>query len=260
MQLDFRPFISVVGVSHKEFIAQRVKILDHTAVIFTSRTLIDNFFRLVGESRLTVNDSMKYFCISEAIANYLQKYIVYRKRKIFYAEGSVTSLLEVILKHTGENFLLPVSEPHKPEIPLALDRASLKFTKVIFSHAVCTDLSDVAPDTYDIVALYSPAEVYSYKTQMLERGYKGRLAVFGTAVARAVMELGIKVDVMAPTDQYPSMSSALAAFVQAYKNGEDVSRFGINELPKSNHDELIKMAERRRPRARKAAPAVAAKK
>ncbi|MEG0163326.1 MAG: uroporphyrinogen-III synthase, partial [Mucinivorans sp.] len=210
-EIDFLPFMTVVGVSLKEFIAQRVKILDHSVVIFTSRTLIDNFFRLVGESRLTVPDTMKYFCISESIANYLQKYILYRKRKIFFAESSITSLIELIMHHTSEKFLLPVSEPHKPEIILALNRASLHYTKVVFSHAVCTDLSAVDPNTYDLVALYSPSEIESFKTQMLDRGYKGRLAVFGTAVARAVIDRGIKVDVMAPTEQFPSMSAALNA-------------------------------------------------
>lgn len=260
-QIDFRPFITVEGVSLKEFIAQRVKILDHSAIIFTSRTLIDNFFRLVGESRLVVPDSMKYFCISESIANYLQKYIVYRKRKIFFGEGSITSLLEVILKHGTENFLLPLSEPHKPEIPLALSRAALKHTKVIFSHARCSDLSDIDPNAYDIVALYSPTEIEAYERQILDRGYKGRLAVFGTSVVRAVMERGIKLDIMAPTDKYPSMSAALAAYIESEKRGEDLSVFAPCELPKSNQDEIIKLAERRRPRARKLiAASVAAKK
>lgn len=251
LEIDFRPFMTVVGVSLKEFIAQRVKILDHSAVIFTSRTLIDNFFRLVAESRLTVPDGMKYFCISEAIANYLQKYIVYRKRKIFYAEGSVTSLIEVILKHSSENFLLPLSEPHKPEIPLALTSAALRHTKVIFSHAVCTDLSDIDPNTYDIVALYSPSEVESFQKQFLERGYKGRLAVFGHAVARTVISRGLTVDVMAPSDQFPSMTAALAAYIEAEKAGEDLAGFGVEEIPEANHAELIKLAERRKPRVRK---------
>lgn len=250
----------MVGVSLKEFISQRVKILDHSTVIFTSRTLIDNFFRLVGESRIVVPDSMKYFCISEAIANYLQKYIVYRKRKIFFAESSVTSLVELILKHTSEDFLLPVSEPHKPEILLALDRASLHYTKVVFSHAVCTDLSDIEPNAYDIVALYSPSEIESYKVQLLDRGYKGALAVFGTAVARAVMERGMKVDVMAPTDQFPSMSAALSAYMQAVKEGQPLDSFGTTEVPKSGHEELLKLADKHRPRVRKTAPAAAAAK
>lgn len=249
--IDFRPFMSVVGVSLKEFISQRVKILDHSAVIFTSRTLIDNFFRLVAESRLTVPDTMKYFCISEAIANYMQKYIVYRKRKIFFGEGSITSLIEVILKHPTETFLLPLSEPHKPEIPLALSSAALRHTKVIFSHAVCTDLSDVDPNLYDIVALYSPSEVEGFRKQFLDRGYKGRLAVFGPAVARTALSQGLKVDIMTPTDAYPSMTAALMAFIEAAKEGEDLQHFAVEDLPETNHDELIKLAERRKPRLRK---------
>ena len=258
--VDFRPLISVKGVSLKEFIAQRVKILDHTAVVFTSRTLVDNFFRLVGESRLSVPDTMKYFCVSESIANYLQKYIVYRKRKIFYAENSsVTALLELILKHASETFLLPLSEPYQPEVPLAMERASLKFSKAIFSRAECTDLSDLDPNAYGLVALYTPAEVESFQKQLLDRGYTGRLAVFGGAVARAAMERGLKVDVLAPTAQYPSMSSALSAYIDALEKGESVEGFAPSECPKSNQEELLRMAERRRVRTRKS-PAVAAKK
>lgn len=251
IELSFRPFISVQGATLKEFIAQRIKILDHTAVIFTSRSLIDNFFRIVGESRTTIPDTMKYFCISEAIALYLQKYIVYRKRKIFFATGSVTSLVEIVLKHASERYLVPMSNPHKPEIPLALERAALSHSNVILSHTVCSDLSDMDPMAFDIVALYSPAEVKNFHNSFLERGYTGKLAVFGQSTARAVLAAGIGVDIMAPKPSFPSMTMALSAFVAAQQSGEDLSQFSVSEVEPENHTELLKLAERRKPRARK---------
>ena len=131
VKIDFRPFIHVEGVSTKEFRQQRVDILAHTAVIFTSKTAIDNYFRICEETRVTVPETMKYFCITETIALYLQKYIVYRKRKIFFGTNTFQELMDVILKHKEEKFLVPLSEPHKPEIPKTLDKAKIKYTKVI---------------------------------------------------------------------------------------------------------------------------------
>lgn len=253
IKVIFRPFIAVEGISVKEFISQRVKILDHTAVIFTSRSLIDNFFRIVGESRVVIPDTMKYFCISESIALYLQKYIIYRKRKIFFADGSLTSLVENVLKHSSERYLVPLSEPHKPEIPLAMERAALVHTNVILSHTRCADLSDVNPADFDIVALYSPAEVKNFRASFLERGYAGKLAVFGQSTARAVLEAGIKVDIMAPQPGLPSMTMALAAFVEAQIEGKATDSFGVNEVEPDDNTELMKMADRRRPRSRKVA-------
>ena len=117
LKLEFRPFIKVEGVTAKEFRQERINILDHTAIIFTSRTAIDHFFRICGELRITVPDTMKYFCISEATAFYLQKYIVYRKRKIFYGDKKVDDMTKILLKHKTENFLVPLSDIHKENIP-----------------------------------------------------------------------------------------------------------------------------------------------
>lgn len=250
--VDFRPFIVVEGVALKEFIAQRIKILDHTAVIFTSRSLIDNFFRIVGESRVVIPDEMKYFCISEAIALYLQKYIIYRKRKIFFASGSVTSLIEIVLKHSTERYFVPLSEPHKPEIPMALERAALSHSNVIMSHTRCSDLSDVDPSMYDMVAIYSPSEVKNFRKYFLDRGYKGRLAVFGMSAARAVLAAGIAVDVMAPTPELPSMTMALLAYIEASSKGAVLEGFALREIAPENHSELLRLADRRKPRVRKA--------
>lgn len=250
LSIDFFPLIEVKGVELQEFISQRIKILDHTAVVFTSRTLIDNFFRLVGESRLTIPDSMKYYCISEAVALYLQKYIVYRKRKISFATGSVTSLMELILKHNTEKYFLPLSEPFKPELPMAMERAQLHVSKAVLSHTVGKDVEGVEASQYDIIAMYSPIEVKSYAA-LKKNGFKGRLAVFGEATAKAALDSGISVDIMAPSRKYPSMAAAISAYCLAVNNNEDLSGFGVTSLGNESQSELLKMADKRRTRQRK---------
>ncbi len=241
------------GVDLQEFISQRIKILDHSAVVFTSRSLIDNFFRLVGESRLTIPDTMKYYCISEAVALYLQKYIVYRKRKIFFATGSVTSLMELILKHNTEKFFLPLSEPYKPELPMAMEHATLNYSKAVLSHTVCRDLSEVEHSKYDIIAIYSPIEAQNFDT-LVKAGYKGRLAVFGEATAKAALASGLKIDMMAPTKKFPSMASAISAYCAVEKEGGDLSDFEVNGIGDESQSELLKMAEKRITRCRNIAP------
>ncbi len=156
VQIDFRPFIQVEAVSAKEFRQTRIQILDHSAVIFTSRTAIDHFFRICQETRVTVPDTMKYFCISEATAYYLQKYIVYRKRKIFYGEGKFADLIEIMKKHKDEKFLVPLSHIHKQEIPDLLDQAGYKYTKAILYRTVSSDLSDLKDVNYDIPCIFQP--------------------------------------------------------------------------------------------------------
>jgi len=140
VDVRFHPFIKLEGVTLKEFRSQRVEILEHSAVIFTSRTTIDNFFRICEQARITIPEGMKYFCNTEAVALYLQKYIVYRKRKIFFADGTFSALVELIAKHKDEKFLLTLSEPHKPELPMALEKMKLRFDKVILARTVSADL------------------------------------------------------------------------------------------------------------------------
>ncbi len=148
--VGYQPFIRVVGVSLKEFRAQRVEILTHTAVIFTSRTTVDSFFHICEEARITVPETMKYICQTEAVALYLQKYIVYRKRKISFADGSFTSLIELIIKHKEEKFLLALSEPHKPELPDALSKLKLAVDPVILARTVAADLDALRPEEYGL--------------------------------------------------------------------------------------------------------------
>ena len=183
-EIEYMPFIRVVGVSLKEFRSQRVEILAHTAVIFTSRTTVDSFFHICEEARITVPETMKYICQTEAVALYLQKYIVYRKRKISFADGSFTNFIELIIKHKEEKFMLALSEPHKPELPETLAKLKLQFSPVILARTVAADLNDLDIKKFDLLALYSPSDVKA----ILERFPAEELpavATFGEGTLRA---------------------------------------------------------------------------
>ena len=186
LTVDYVPFIRTEGVSVKEFRAQRVDILAHTAVIFVSRTTVDHFFRICEEARITVPETMKYFCYTEAIAFYLQKYIIYRKRKISFADGTFTGLMELILKHKDEKLLLALTEPHKSEIPETLEKLKVKFDRAIFAHTVSTDLSGVNMSRYGMVVLYSPPEVKA----LVEKFPKVTGAAAGSAKAGTAVGSG----------------------------------------------------------------------
>jgi uroporphyrinogen-III synthase len=209
VKVDFRPFIQVEGVSCKEFRQTRVNILDHTAVIFSSRTAIDNFFRICNEMRITVPETMKYFCISEATAFYLQKYVVYRKRKVFYGDSLFSELVDIIKKHSDEKYLLPLSHIHKPEIPVMLDEAKISYTKAILYKTVSSDLSDIKDVNYDILVFYSPSGIKSLLQNFPEFQQNDiRIASFGASTAKAVQEAGLRLDIQAPNPQAPSMTMA----------------------------------------------------
>jgi uroporphyrinogen-III synthase len=215
LKIDFRPFIQVEGVPAKEFRNSRIYILDHTAVIFTSRTAIDHFFRISQELRLTIPDTMKYFCISEATAFYLQKYIVYRKRKIFYGDGRFSDLISVMKKHKEENFLVPLSDIHKQEIPELLDAEGYKYTKAILYRTVCSNLSDLKEINYDILVFFSPSGIKSLFQNFpnfVQNDIK--IACFGPTTAKAVRDAGLRLDIEAPTAQAPSMTMALEQFIK----------------------------------------------
>ena len=220
VKIDFRPFIQVEGIDVKEFRQQKVSILDHGAVIFTSRTAIDHYFRIAEEMRLAIPDSMKYFCISEATAFYLQKYIVYRKRKIFHSTGKFTDLVEVLKKHKDEKFLLPLSDIHKQEIPDMLTKAKLKFTKAILYRTVSSDLSDLKEIDYDMLVFFSPSGIASLFRNFPDFQQNNIvIASFGPATAKAVTEAGLRLDIQAPMPQAPSMTAALEIYIKE-KNGK----------------------------------------
>ena len=214
LKIDFRPFIQVEGISAKDFRKERVQILNHTAVIFTSRTAIDHFFRIATESRVVIPDTMKYFCISEATAFYLQKYIVYRKRKIFFANGKFTDLVDILLKHKEENFLIPLSDIHKDEIPVLLEQAKINYTQAIMYRTVSSDLSDLKDVNYDIIVFFSPSGIKSLFHNFPDfQQNETKIATFGPATAQAVRDAGLRLDIEAPVPEAPSMTMALEKFI-----------------------------------------------
>jgi uroporphyrinogen-III synthase len=221
IQVDFRPFTQVEGVSAKEFRQTRVQILEHSAVIFTSRTAIDHYFRISGELRLIIPDDMKYFCISEATAFYLQKYIVYRKRKIFHCTGKFSDLIDLMKKHKDEKFLLPMSQICQPEITNLLDKAGYQYTKAIIYKTVSSDLSDLKDVNYDILVFFNPSGIQSLMQNFpsfLQNDTK--IACFGNTTAKAVIEAGLRIDIEAPTVEAPSMTMALEQFIKKYNKGQ----------------------------------------
>ncbi len=218
LKIDFRPFIQVEGIAVKDFRKLRIDILAHGAVIFTSKTGIDHFFRLAEELRITIPDEMKYFCSSESIAFYLQKYIVYRKRKIFSsASGNLADMIDVLIKHKDENFLVPMSNAHKDEIPALMEKAKLKYTPAVLYNTVCSDLSDLSEINYDVLVFFSPSGIKS-----LLKNFPGfqqnetKIATFGTTTAKAATEAGLRLDISAPMPNAPSMTMALEIYIHEY--------------------------------------------
>lgn len=217
VHIDFRPFIKVEGLTAKEFRTQRIDILAFSAVVFTSRTAIDHYFRIAQEMRITIPDTMKYFCISETIAVYLQKYIVYRKRKIFHSTGKFPDLLEVIKKHKEETFLVPVSDVHKQEIPDMLTNAQIKWSEAIFHKTVSNDLSDIKVLDWDVLVFFSPAGIKSLKQNFPNFEQNNiKIACFGSATAKAVTDAGLRLDIQAPAPEAPSMTMALEQYIKKY--------------------------------------------
>ena len=212
--IDFFPFFKVESLTPKEFRAQRVNILDHTAVVFTARTAIDTFFHLCEEIRITIPETMKYFCISESIAFYLQKYIVYRKRKIFFGKGDIGSMMEVIgTKHKDEKFLLALADNYKPEIPKSFEKAKLKNTRAILYRTVNSDLHQLDLAKYGMLVFYSPADIKSLQ-ENFPNFQQGELlfATFGPATAKALKAAKFKSTIEAPSPEAPSITKALVLY------------------------------------------------
>ncbi len=218
LKIDYRPFIHVEGMEAQEFRQQRIDILEHTAVIFTSRNAVDHYFRLAKEMRVTVPESMKYFCMSEAIAYYLQKYIQFRKRKIFFGHRTFQELMEPIKKHRSEKFLLPCSDILKQSIPETLEKEKIDYSKAIMYRTVCSDLSDLAEVFYDMLVFFSPSDIESlFKNFPDFKQNKTRIAAFGLTTAKAVEDAKLRVDVMAPSPKSPSMSMAIEEYIKTIK-------------------------------------------
>ncbi|MGM0649057.1 MAG: uroporphyrinogen-III synthase [Bacteroidota bacterium] len=217
LQIDFKPFIKVEGLSAKEFRASKCNIADYNAMIFTSRTAVINFFRLCEEMKISVEDDWKYFCVSESIAFYLQKYIVYRKRKIFYGNGKFDDLLRLIKKHKHEKFLLPASTASKKNIPEKLKKLGIDFTKATMYKTVTADLSDLSDVDYDVLVFFSPSGIQSLLNNFPDFEQNStKIAAFGPTTHKSVKDAGLRLDIKAPEPQSPSMSMALDKYIAEY--------------------------------------------
>lgn len=215
IKIDFRPFIQIDPVDAKEFRKQKVDILSHTAVIFTSRNAVDHFFRLATENKVEIPSDMKYFCISEQTANYLQKYIVIRKRKIFTGFRTAEDLIEVLKKHKNEKYIFPCSNIRKEDIPDFLKDNGYTYSEAIIYETVASDLSDLADVNYDIIAFFSPSGINSLLVNFPDfKQNNTRIAAFGPTTAKAVKDANLILDIEAPLPNAPSMTGALELYIK----------------------------------------------
>ncbi|MBL7473838.1 uroporphyrinogen-III synthase [Robertkochia sediminum] len=215
IKVDFRPFIHVEGVDAKEVRQQKIDLKDFTAIILTSRNAVDHFFRIAEEMRFKVPDTMKYFCQSEAVAYYLQKYVVYRKRKIYVGKRTFQELAPMIKKYKDEKFLLPSSDILKPIVPDTLDELKVNWQRAILFKTVISDLSDLSDVTYDILVFFSPSGIESLLKNFPDfKQNNTRIAVFGNTTQKAAAEAGLRIDIEAPTPDSPSMTMALERYIE----------------------------------------------
>lgn len=216
VELIFRPFIKIEGLSAKEFRKQKVSILDYSAVVFTSRNAIDHFFKLCKELRITIPDTMKYFCITETIAHYIQKYVQYRKRKVFYGTtGKLDDVVPDMMKHKAEKYLVPLSDVHNNEITNLLDAKKLIHKEVIMYRTVSNDFTPDEPFNYDMLIFFSPSGINSLLKNFPHfRQDDIAIGTFGPATAQAVRDAGLRLDMEAPTPEFPSITAALDNFVK----------------------------------------------
>lgn len=216
LKMEFRPFIRVEGLDAKEFRSQKINIQDYSAVVFTAKVAIDHFFAICEESRITMPETMKYFCISEAVALYLQKYIVYRKRKIFFSTtGKMDGLSTALTKHNKEKFIVPVSDVHTEDLTAVLDEKKVDYTKAIMYRTVSNEFTEEEILSYDMLVFFSPLGIVSLlkNAPNFEQGERA-IGCFGAATAKAVRDAGLRLDCEAPLPGMPSMTAALEAFIK----------------------------------------------
>jgi len=215
IKVDFRPFIHIEPVDVKEFRKQKVDVLKHTAVIFTSRNAVDHFFGICNQMKIEIPSDMKYFCISDQTANYLQKYIVIRKRKIFTGSKTAQDLIEILKKHKNEKYVFPCSDIRKNDIPDFLEQNGYHFSEAIIYKTVASDLSDLANVNYDMIAFFSPSGINSLLVNFPDfKQNKTRIAAFGPTTAQAVIDAGLALDIQAPMPNAPSMTGAIEVYIK----------------------------------------------
>ena len=221
VDIVFRPFIKVEGLSPKEFRQQKIALLDYTAVVFTSRHAIDNYFNLAREMRITIPETMKYFCVTETIAVYIQKYVQYRKRKVFFGNtGKIDSLLPTMVKHKDERYLVPMSNVNNGSVSAVLSAKKLNFTECVMFRTVSNDFTDEEVKTfdYDMLVFFSPDGINALTKNFPDFKQDDlRIATFGPSTAKAVVDAGLRLDLEAPSKEFPSMTGALRHYLENNK-------------------------------------------
>jgi uroporphyrinogen-III synthase len=214
VKIDFRPFIHVEGVNAKEIRLQKIDLNNFSAIILTSKNSVDHFFRVADEMRYKIPEGLKYFCQSEAVAFYLQKYVVYRKRKIYVGQKDFIDLTTLLKKYKEEKFLLPASDQLNAEAKIILDNLKVNWTQAVFYKTVMSDLTDLSDVYFDILAFFSPTGIKSlFKNFPDFQQNNTRIAVFGSSTQKEALEHGLRVDIMAPTPEAPSMTMAIDKYI-----------------------------------------------
>ncbi len=223
VEIVFRPFIKIEALTPVEFRQQKVSILDHTAVVFTSRNAIDNFFKLCKEMRVAIPDDMKYFCITETVSLYIQKYVQYRKRKVFFGTtGKIDDIIPLMVKHKNEKYFVPQSDQHTDDFANMLDAKKLNHSEAVMFRTVSNDFAKDEPFDYDMLIFFSPSGISSLMKNF--PGYQqGETAIgtFGPTTAKAAKDAGLRVDLEAPSPQFPSITAALQDYVARHNGTED---------------------------------------
>ncbi len=215
LKIDYRPFIQVEEISAIEFKQQRISILNHDAVIFTSKHAMDHYFGMCEKMRIRVPDNTKYFCVSEVIAHYLQNFITYRKRKIFIGEQTFASLMPLMKKHSESKFLFPCSDILKKRVNKSMEDSGLEYTKAEMYKVICSDLSDLKSVSYDILVFFSPTDIKSlYENFPKFQQNNTRIAVFGPNTLKSVTDHNLIADIIVPSKKAPSMSMALDQYIK----------------------------------------------
>lgn len=215
LRIDFRPFNEIEGISSKEFRLSKINVNDFSAIIFTSKASINHFFKICEELRVKVSEDIKYFCNSESTAWFLQKFIVYRKRKVFYGNGNILDLNNILKHHTSETYLVPCSESHKDEVNNGFDKININYKRAITYRTVNSDLSDIEDLNYNVLVFFNPAGIkslfYNFPNYVQN---ETKIAAFGASTAKAVIEAGLSIDIQAPMPEAPSMTMALELFIK----------------------------------------------
>ena len=216
VEINFRPFIKVEPLSAKEFRQQRVSILDYNAIIFTARTAVDHFFNLCDELRVSIPETMKYFCVSETIAVYLQKYTIYRKRKVFFGpNGQLDDLVKLVGKHPKEKYLIPVSDVHKDDLMTSLNLKKINYKTAIMYRTVSNNFTKGEKFDYDMLLFFSPSGISSLLKNFPKFKQKDiRIGCFGPTTAKAAVDAGLRLDIEAPTPEAPSMTAAIEQYLK----------------------------------------------